>query len=550
MRDDHVLTMQTTIFSDADGIIGESNIDEQSLSFSSSSAGGDSKFSNLHTDLHLNDTCNLHEGGGLNDATTPVITGESLQHLYSAQHAISNISSSAHTARISNTNTSRDCTSSPPDCIEQEDNEASLKSNRSIFGKQTKKKYHVRRKPESENAPWHDQSQKSPLAMEESIPTPTEPGDQSNGDDDLAPLLNLTKKTLLTPPRTPGTPGTPGAETESNPPPLDNVGFHNFLSPNMSPLTPLGKGPGAHHNGYQQHLLRKMNDADESSVETSKEYAVQFDPTITRYHDESPASRNNKTSTSEISQDHYHSQAFLLSFLFFFVWSPQNLLAPNLTQAAHDFGFGEDTRARDLYLGSNLALATSVLSLPFSAFIGFATDVVPSRRMLISVTALVGGTAAIATGMSTSYPQLILSRFIGGSAMSGSVPVVFSLLSDWFDDKDRNAASSGFTAMMGAGIILGQVYAGCTGPTAGWRHCFFTSGALTISLAVVVMVFVRDPVRGGKEQVLQKMLAHGKKYDRKLTWSQFVSCMRNASNVLLMLQGFFCSECTLLKALT
>ena len=56
--------------------------------------------------------------------------------------------------------------------------------------------------------------------------------------------------------------------------------------------------------------------------------------------------------------------------------------------------------------------------LPFSALIGFASDVVSSRRVLISVTTFVGGMAAIGTGMSTTYPQLILSRFIGGSCMS------------------------------------------------------------------------------------------------------------------------------------
>jgi len=124
--------------------------------------------------------------------------------------------------------------------------------------------------------------------------------------------------------------------------------------------------------------------------------------------------------------------------------------------------------------------------------------------------------------------------------MSGSVPVVFSLLSDWFDDKDRNAASSGFTAMMGAGMILGQVYAGCTGPSFGWRHSFHVSGILTIICAFLVMVCVGEPVRGGKEEVLRAMLASGKKYEKRLTWAQFVSSMTDhPSNCLLMLQGFF-----------
>ena len=113
---------------------------------------------------------------------------------------------------------------------------------------------------------------------------------------------------------------------------------------------------------------------------------------------------------------------------------------------------------------SNLALTGSVLSLPVAAALGFASDVVADRRVLFAATVLAGGAASVATGLATTYPQLLVSRFVGGSAMAGAVPVVFSLLGDWFEDANRNAASAGFSAMMGAGMLLGQVYAGLTGP--------------------------------------------------------------------------------------
>ena len=124
--------------------------------------------------------------------------------------------------------------------------------------------------------------------------------------------------------------------------------------------------------------------------------------------------------------------------------------------------------------------------------------------------------------------------------MSGSVPVVFSLLSDWFDDKDRNAASSGFTTMMGGGILFGQVYAGCTGSSLGWRQSFHLSGVLTMLFGIITMIFISDPVRGGKEKAIQDIIARGGKYDKKLTLSQFYRSMAsNYSNILLMLQDSF-----------
>lgn len=65
---------------------------------------------------------------------------------------------------------------------------------------------------------------------------------------------------------------------------------------------------------------------------------------------------------------------------------------------------------------------------------------------------------------------------------------------------------------------------------------------MTMILSVLVLICVKDPIRGGKEKVLREMLAQGRKYEKQLTWSQFVSSMTNhSSNRLLMLQGFFCN---------
>ena len=53
--------------------------------------------------------------------------------------------------------------------------------------------------------------------------------------------------------------------------------------------------------------------------------------------------------------------------------------------------------------------------------------------------------------------------------MAGATPVAFSFLGDLFHTEQRNAASSALTSCMGAGIALGQVYAGTVGPRFGWQ---------------------------------------------------------------------------------
>jgi predicted MFS family arabinose efflux permease len=254
----------------------------------------------------------------------------------------------------------------------------------------------------------------------------------------------------------------------------------------------------------------------------------------------SPILQSNVLPTTPPIHETRHAQSLILGLAFLAVWSPQNGMAPNLTEMAQDFGFTSDSE-RDTYLGANIALATGVLSLPLSAGIGILADWC-NRKYLFCITITLAALASWLTGISPTYRMLFFARWLSGGFMSGSVPVVFSLLGDLFDTHERNAASSGLTAMMGLGIIAGQVYAGFVGSTRGWAHPFYVSSCLTLFTAVLVLFLVREPIRGAKEEALQEMIKNGTSYNRKLTWSSFLYTMTsNQSNVILITQGFFSS---------
>jgi len=234
-----------------------------------------------------------------------------------------------------------------------------------------------------------------------------------------------------------------------------------------------------------------------------------------------------------------HAQSLLLGLAFAAVWSPSNLMAPNLTEMATDFRMNDSER--DLYLGSYCALATGVLSFPIGAGIGILADLW-SRQKLFCLTVAGGAVSSLATATCQQYWQLFLCRWMNGGFMSASVPVAFSFLGDLFATEERNAASSGLTAMMGLGIMMGQVYAGMVGSTQGWPHAFYVSGIVTLCLALLCWWLVKEPIRGGKEKVLQDMIQAGTRYERKLTWQGFWHAMRhNKSNSILLFQGFFSS---------
>jgi len=255
------------------------------------------------------------------------------------------------------------------------------------------------------------------------------------------------------------------------------------------------------------------------------------------------------TTTTSTTTTTLHAQVLLLALAFAAVWSSQNCMAPNLSQMATYFNLSPSQR--DLYLGAHLAFATGVLSLPVSTSIGLVADVVPSRKTLYALTVFLAGVSSltIATTSSstsstssstTTYTQLYISRFISGGCMAGSLPVAFSLIADYFDATERNAASSGLTVAMGLGILFGQLVAGMVGPTRGWQYPFTICGYTCILTAILVQLFVTDPQRGAKEGPLQELLQSGKSYDRKFTFQRFYhAATHQLSNTVILTQGFF-----------
>jgi MFS family permease len=357
------------------------------------------------------------------------------------------------------------------------------------------------------------------------------------------------------------------ADPSSPPPTIYNDGSSVLPLSAVSPLTPndapsssllssSSSGAGGASSSYFQAPVSFSSSRQRSGG--SPEGRLRLQTIESDYSVEGSASgvsprdaRNNALQQQQQQQavhETIHAQSLLLGLAFMAVWMPNNAMAPNLTQMAAFFQMSD--AERDLYLGSYCALAVGVFSLPLAGLIGFLTDFVPSRKMLYVYTCLMGAMASALTGWSPNYATLLLGRLLNGGCMSGSVPVAFSLLGDLFAAEERNAASSGLTAMMGCGILVGQVYAGVVGgrvgseeEAGGWRHAFFLSSGLGVVTSLAVLLWVHEPIRGGKEKALIDLMEKtGTKYDRKLTWQGFVHAMQhNRSNSLLIWQGFFTS---------
>ena len=193
---------------------------------------------------------------------------------------------------------------------------------------------------------------------------------------------------------------------------------------------------------------------------------------------------------------------FLFSLTTVLLFADQNLLSPNLTAIAFEFGFSD--QERDRKLGGDIALAFFLLGAPASFLIGCLADQ-SDRSFLFALTVGIGEGACFATFWTRTYIQLYVCRAITGFSIGGAIPLIYSVLGDLFVAEDRHAVSAVIGIGTGVGISFGQGVAGFLGPTLGWRVPFLVVSIPALICAALVLFTVPDPERGSMEKVVIRM---------------------------------------------
>ncbi|CAL6357240.1 unnamed protein product [Bathycoccus prasinos] len=197
------------------------------------------------------------------------------------------------------------------------------------------------------------------------------------------------------------------------------------------------------------------------------------------------------------SRKRRYFSVFLMTTTSAFLYADQNLLSPNLSQAAEEFNFSD--REKDVKLAGWLQLAFFVVGSPASLIIGWMCDKTESRVRLLFLTTLIGEGPCLATYWVTNYWQLFALRAMTGIAVGGCLPLLFSLCGDLFSHKTRAKVASFLTIATGAGIAFGQIMSGAVGPKYGWKVPFVVSAAPAVFFAFLTWMLVDEPVRGGMD---------------------------------------------------
>jgi predicted MFS family arabinose efflux permease len=140
--------------------------------------------------------------------------------------------------------------------------------------------------------------------------------------------------------------------------------------------------------------------------------------------------------------------------------------------------------------GVSLAFFYVIAGLPMAALADRT-----NRVRLIAASLAAWSLFTALCGVTRTYWQLLLARVLVGVGEAGGTPPSGSLISDFFGWRRRAFALSLYSLGAAVGSMIGAG-AGYVAETWGWRTTFFLLGIPGLLLAAVLLLTVREPVRG------------------------------------------------------
>lgn len=111
-------------------------------------------------------------------------------------------------------------------------------------------------------------------------------------------------------------------------------------------------------------------------------------------------------------------------------------------------------------------------------------------------------------GAATNFATLALMRMGVGVGEAGGSPPSYSLISDYFPPKERATGLAIYSLGVPLGSMLGAGIGGGIAAHYGWRMAFFAIGAPGVVMAIVMLLLIREPKRGGLDVIADGQTEH------------------------------------------
>ncbi|CAN5363178.1 MFS transporter [soil metagenome] len=124
-----------------------------------------------------------------------------------------------------------------------------------------------------------------------------------------------------------------------------------------------------------------------------------------------------------------------------------------------------------------------------------------SRVRIITLACALWSLCSAACGLAQNFGTLALARIGVGVGEAGGNAPSYSLLSDYFQPARRGRALAIFSLGAPLGLAGGSAFGAWVAAEYGWRVAFFATGLPGLALALVLILVIREPKRGGLDKV-------------------------------------------------
>jgi MFS family permease len=170
---------------------------------------------------------------------------------------------------------------------------------------------------------------------------------------------------------------------------------------------------------------------------------------------------------------------------------------------------------------SNLSLITFIRSLLqslSSPFWGYLSDRYTRKKVIFWGTGF-WGIWTIMVGFTQNFYQLLIIRVISGIGLGCLMPATFSIMADTFAPKIRGRMLGILESIGVLGIIVFTIGLGGLATPETWRYGFILLGVASIISGFVILLVVKEPLRGASEPEMKGQLTaeDADKYKAKLS---------------------------------
>ncbi len=156
-----------------------------------------------------------------------------------------------------------------------------------------------------------------------------------------------------------------------------------------------------------------------------------------------------------------------------------------------------------------------------------------NRTRLIAIGLAFWSILTALSGAARGFVSMLIPRMLIGVGESMMTPTAMSLLSDRFPARQLGFASGFYYMGVPVGVAASLFVVAYLEPVLGWRGCFYLLGGIGVFLALIIVVFLKEPKR---KQIVETSSEEARVSFKEILLT-LINALRNSPALLMTIGG-------------